>query len=221
MRSRTLSFVLAAALGLMASSCGGGDDLGSERADQVRAAALEAGLPENVADVLALAARGTTATYRITYAGTDGAEVVVSQDPPDHRLDVVTGGVVVESRVLRDGVGYRCQLEEGATLDCERSEAAVDAPGAFTDVALDRFVEELADGADRFDISVEDRSIAGVDATCLVTAPKAGTPIDGEGPGVDTLCLSPEGVQLLTDAGGERVVASDYSTEVAPDAFEL
>src|SRR3546814_1493111 len=75
-------------------ACGGDEgtaELGSDRADQVREAAIEAGLEPEVADVLALAARGTTATFRATYNGSDGASVVVSQAPPDHRFAVVVG----------------------------------------------------------------------------------------------------------------------------------
>lgn len=202
-----------------------GDALGDERADQVRTAALESGLPEGVADVLALAARGTTATYRVSYPGTEGAAIVVSQEPPNHRIDIVAGEVVVESRVVRDGISYRCTLDGepavGTPLDCQRQGSAVDAPGAFTDEALDELARSLADSTDRFDLNVEDRTIADTSATCLVTAPKAGTPIDGEGPGVDTMCLSPEGAQLLTDSGGERVVADTYSTEVPEGTFEV
>lgn len=211
---------------LAACGDGDGDDaLGEERADQVRAAALDAGLPEDVAGVLALAARGTTATYRVTYPGTGGAAIVVSQEPPNTRFDVVAGDVVVESQVVRGGVSYRCTAPSGGApgdpLDCSRRDAAIDAPGVFTDEALAAFAEALAASTDRFDLSVEQRTIADTPATCLVTAPKAGTPIDGSGPGVDTLCLSPEGAQLLTDSGGERVVADTYTTEVPEGTFDV
>jgi hypothetical protein len=68
---------------------------------------------------------------------------------------------------------------------------------------------------------VETRTIAEVPATCLVSVPKAGTPIDGEGPGVDTICLSDDGAQLLVDSAGERVVAAAYRTEVPDRTFEI
>src|SRR3546814_17601158 len=85
-------------------ACGGDEgtaELGSDRADQVREAAIEAGLEPEVADVLALAARGTTATFRATYNGSDGASVVVSPAPPDHRFDAVVGDRAVERRGIR------------------------------------------------------------------------------------------------------------------------
>ena len=85
--------------------------MADDRADQVRDAAREAGLPDDVADVLATAARGATATFQVTYAGTEGARFVVSQEPPDHRVDVIAAGKIVESRVLRDGTAYRCDLD--------------------------------------------------------------------------------------------------------------
>lgn len=221
-----LTAVTASMIASLAAGCGdGGSDLGSERAEQVRSAAIDAGLPDEVADVLALAARGSRATYRVTYAGTGGGSVVVSQEPPNQRLDVVAGDVVVESRVVRGGITYSCSADDtpeaGEELDCERTSAAIDAPGVFTTEALDEFSDSLVGSTDRFDLTVEERTLAGVEATCLVASPKAGTPIDGTGPGVDTLCLSPEGAQLLIDSGGERLVADSYTTEVPEGTFEV
>jgi hypothetical protein len=218
-----LPLVLAAALVVAVAACG--DDSGSvadQRADQVRAAAEAAGLPEDVADVLALAAQGPTATFQVTYAGTEGATLVVSQAPPDRRVDVIAAGTVVESRVLRDGVAYRCDRGEGsdAELTCERAAGDLDAPGAFTEDALDAFTEQLAASVDGLELTVEERTIAGADATCLVTQPRTGTTIDLEGPDAETLCVSPEGAQLLVDAGGDRLVADSYTTEVPEGTFE-
>src|SRR3546814_12133645 len=68
---------------------------------------------------------------------------------------------------------------------------------------------------------VEDRTIAGAEVTCLTTAPKAGTPIDGTGSGADTICLSAQGAQLLTDVGGERLIADTYATAVPAGTFEV
>jgi hypothetical protein len=54
-----------------------------------------------------------------------------------------------------------------------------------------------------------------------VTTPKAGTVLDGTGPGTDTLCLSPEGAHLLVDSDGERVVADAYTTDVPDGTFDV
>lgn len=223
MRSTALAATLV--LGLVVGACGGARDVTAERVEQVRAAAERAGLTEEVAEVLALAARGATATYQVTYAGTDGAELVVSQAPPDRRIDVVTAGLIVESQVVRKGVAYRCALPEGGragdVLACTRTHGAVQLPGTFTEEALSAFTDELIASVDELALSVETRTIAEVEATCLVAAPTAGTALDGTGPGVDTICLSAEGAQLLVDAGGERVVASGYSTDVPEGTFDV
>lgn len=223
---RRTPLLAAALVGLLASACGDdADRVTSDRVAQVRAAAAEAGLSEEVTDVLALAARGTTATFQVTFDGTDGAQVVISQEPPNRRVDVLTTGLVVESQVVRDGVAYSCELPESASpgdaLTCERTTGAVLTPGAFTDEAVTAFTEELIASADAFDLSIEERTIAEHDATCLVAAPRAGTPLDGSVSSVDTICFSNEGAPLLIDSSGQRQVASGYSTEVPEGTFEV
>lgn len=218
---RTLALLLALSLGAGACGDDDGGSVAEARGAQVRTAARAAGLPDEVAEVLALAAEGSLATYRVTYAGQDGAQVVVSQAPPDQRVDVLAAGTVVESRVLRDGIAHACRLDDAGELRCERAAGGIDVPGAFTDDALDAFTRQLAASLDSLDLTVEARTIAGVDATCLVSAPVAGTPLDGSGPSTDTLCLSREGAQLLLDAGGERLVAHGYTTEVPDETFDV
>lgn len=214
-------------MALALGSCGGekADDVTDERVEQVRQAALDAGLSEDVAGVLALAAKGATATFQITYAGADGAGITVSQEPPNRRVDALTAGLIVESQVVRDHVGYLCDLPDdgqpGDPLDCHRTQGAIPAQGTFTDEALDTFTEKLVGSVGAMDLTVEARTIADVEATCLISAPKAGTPIDEATPGVDTICLSAEGAQLLVDAGGERVVAATYSTNVPEGTFDV
>lgn len=223
---RRTPLAVALLLGLLTPACSGtGNQVTRERVDQVRAAARAAGLSDEVTDVLVLATKGTTATFQISYQGTGGASVTVSQQPPNRRIDVLTAGLVVESQVVRDGVAYRCVLPEGAragdSLDCDRTQGALPASGAFREDALTTFTDELLDAADRFDLSVETRTIADTAATCLVVAPKAGTPLGGTGPGAETICLSPDGAQLLVDAGGERAVADAYSTAVPEGTFDV
>jgi hypothetical protein len=215
-------------VGLTLGACGGGGpSAGDQRADQVRQAAREAGLPREVADVLALAARGSTATFQITYAGTEGATLVVSQEGPNRRVDVVSGSAIVESRVLRDGVGYRCEPATGTaakpgTLTCRRAAGDLGATGTFTDAAITTFTKELAASRSSLDLTVKRRTIAKAEATCLVSAPKGGTPLDGtDDPSADTLCVSAEGAQLLVDGDGERLVAAAYTTEVPDGTFDV
>lgn len=210
---------------LVVGACGDDDGVTAQREEQIRDAAREAGLEDDVADLLALAARGTTARFQVTYEGTGGAALVVSQEPPNHRVDVLTAGLVVESQVVRKGVAYRCDLppdgRPGDDLDCRRTDGALEVPGAFTDAALATFTDEMLASARDFDLTVEERTVADVEVRCLVAAPKAGTTLTGSGPNVDTICLSDEGAQLLVDAGGQRVVATAYSTEVPEGTFDV
>jgi hypothetical protein len=215
-----------AAVGLLVPACGDdGPDLAQQRADQLRDAARRAGLPDEVADVLALAARGGTTTYQVGYPGEQGARIVVSQDPPERRFDVLQGDRIVESRVLHRGVAYRCEPDTGkgaatGALTCTRAAGAIDAPGTFTDESLTRFVDQVAASKDTLSMIVDRRTIAGARARCLTTTPKPGTPLDGTGPGTDVLCLSAEGAQLLVDHDGQRLVADHYETSVPRGTFD-
>jgi hypothetical protein len=231
---RSLRFaVLCAVLALVAvtAACGGGgSSAGDRRAEQVRAAATKAGLPDDVADVLALASRGPTATFRISYPGTDGAALVVSQQAPDRRVDVLSHGQVVESRLARHGVAYRCDVDTSAkagakgsyaALRCVRAAGDLPATGAFTTEALATFSKDLASSLDKLDLSVTHRTIAKTKATCLVSAPKPGTVLTGNDLSADTLCVSAEGAQLLVDAKGQRLVADSYTTSVPKGTFDV
>ena len=233
-----------AGLVVLTAACGrGGTSAGDQRAAQVQAAAVKAGLPQDVATVLSLASRGPTATFRISYPGTDGAALVVSQQAPDRRIDVVSHGQVIESRVSRHGVAYRCDVDTSApvatstttagsastapakgthgAMTCTRAAGDIPGTGAFTPEALSTFTKQLADSLTRLDLTVTHRTIAKAPVTCLVSAPKAGTPLTGNDPSVDTLCVSAQGAQLLVDAGGQRLVADSYSTHVPAGTFDV
>jgi len=194
---------------LAVAACSDEPSASDARTEQIRDVAEEAGLPDEVVDVLELAARGVDGTFQVTYPGDEGASIVISQAPPDRRLDIVVGDRVIESRVFRDGVGYRCTPPKGASdgsLDCTRSEGALDAPGAFTEEALRAFAGDLA-SADDLDLRVEERTIAETLASCLVA-------------GEETICLSDEGAQLLVDVGDDRLEASGYTTDVPRGTFD-
>ena len=65
--------------------------------------------PTTSRDVLELAARGVDGTFQVTYAGEAGASLVISQAPPDRRIDVVTGDRVGrEPGVPRRSAATRC-----------------------------------------------------------------------------------------------------------------
>jgi len=220
---RGVGVVVAAGL-LVVGACG--DDAGEvadERSVQVRTAALDAGLPAEVADVLALAARGGSATFQVSYPAADGTAIVVSQDPPDRRIDALEAGLIVESQVLVDGISYRCTLPDGGRagddLRCRRTSAALPGTGAFTEAALTRFTEDLAASLGTVELTVESRTVASTEVTCLVASPTGAE--EGAAAGPDTICVAGDGTQLLVDVGGERMVADGYSREVPEGTFEL
>lgn len=205
--------------------CGGDDDASAAREQQIREAGEEAGLDEEIIDVLVLAARGTTASFQVSYPGTGGASVVVSQDPPNRRVDVLSEGLVVESQVVRGEVAYRCDLRSGGRpgddLECVRTQGALAIPGAFNSAALAQFVDELVQSHDDYVLTVTDRRIAGVEARCLTASPRAAPDSTAPEAGGDSVCLSPDGAQLLVDVGGERVVADAYTERVPEGTFDI
>lgn len=216
--------LLPAALLVVASACGDDADevaaTGDERADQARAAALEAGLEDDVADFLALLARGDTATYEVRFPGpTEGTELVVTSRPPDRRVELLSEGATTEVRLVTDGQAYTCTpTEEEDELTCDRTDALVDPPGVFRAEALDGLSEALADQVDDYTFEIEVLPVAGIEARCLVTRLRSGREAPGLGAS-GTICASDEGAVVLVDQGGDRLEALDYSNQVRADAF--
>lgn len=209
-----LLFLLVAAL----AACGDeGSDVARARAEQAREAAIDAGLESDVADYLGLAARGDTATYRVTYPGpTEGTELVVTNRPPDRRVDVVVDGETTETRLAVDGQAYECRPGEG----CERTDAFVPAPGVFTEGAVEELRSSLLERTEDFVFEIQVQPVAGVEATCLVTRIRAGRERPELGSG-GTICLAPSGAVLLVDRDDERFEALDYEATVDDAAFRL
>lgn len=193
------------------------------RADQVGGAATEAGLPEDVAAFLADAAEGT-GTYRVVYEVADpegGAaqRVVVTQRPPERRVDVERADGTAEVTIGTAAQTTTC-ARTGADepFSCEPAGTPVD--GAFDPAVVDALRDALAEQADAYDFVVEDRTILGVAARCLVTTRRAGVD-DPDLGATGTLCTSPEGARLLTETPSGTLRAVEYATDVADDAFAL
>jgi len=219
--SRT-AVLLAAGLLAAGALAGCGDDdgtaeVGDRRAAQARRAAVEAGLDDDVADFLGLLARGDTATYEVRFPGpAEGTELVVRNRPPDRRVDVVQRDEVVEVRQVVDGEAFTCTRDEGGDLTCERTDALVEGPGVFTSGALEELAESLAARRTDYSFAIEEREVAGVGASCLVTTRKAGR--DDPALGAEgTICAAPTGVVLLVDQGTDAVEALAYADEVDPE----
>lgn len=218
------SALVALALGGGLAGCGDDADeisaTGDERAEQARAAALDAGLDDEVADFLGVLARGETATYRVRLPGpTEGTELEVTSRPPDRRVELIADGATTEIRLVTDGQAFTCTpVSDSDGLRCERTDVLVDPPGVFREGALDDLSRSLAERAEDYTFEIEAQSVAGVDARCLVTRLRSGREAPGLGAS-GTICASSEGAVLLVDQGGERLEAIEYSTEVDDDAF--
>lgn len=225
---------MAAGFALLVAGCGGdGDDemarTGDERFAQARSAALDAGLEEDVAEFLGLVARGDTATYQVRYPGpTEGTELVVTNRPPDRRVEVQADGVTTEVRLVTGGQAFECLPDSGADgeagegeepeLTCTRTDALAESPGVFRPEALDDLRDALADRIDDYTFAIETNAVAGIEARCLVTRLRSGRE-DPQLASSGTICASLEGALVLVDQGDQRLEALDYSTDVADDAF--
>lgn len=223
-RGAAVLVALASTVGL--SACAEDRDeiaaTGDQRAEQARSAALDAGLDDTVADFLALLARGETATYRVRFPGpSEGTGLEVTNRPPDRRVEITADGATTEVRLVTDGQAFTCtpSSEDGAgPPTCERTDALVEPPGVFRAGALDELSTSLAERAEDYTFDVEVLPVAGVDARCLVTRLRSGREAPELGAS-GTICASAEGAVLLVDQGGERLEATEYSTEVDDDAF--
>ena len=205
----------------LTAGCGDDPDAADERADQAREAARDAGLDDEVADFLALAGRGQLATYQVTYPGTEpGTSLVVANDPPDRRVDLVDDEVIVEVRMVLDGQAYECARDDEVDRirSCTRTDAVVEPPGLFDDEALEQLTTALTDRREDFTFEVVRRPIAGVEASCLVTEVREGRERPELGARGE-ICVSPEGALLRVDQSDESLEATDYTTDVPDNTF--
>ncbi|MGH9243399.1 MAG: hypothetical protein ACRD29_03590 [Acidimicrobiales bacterium] len=222
-RYTTAIAIAAVATVVSAAACGDDPDVGEQRADQVRRAAAEAGLSEEVQDFLVLAVGTADATFQVTYEiddQTGARRVVVSQNPPDHRLDVVLPDGTVDATIRLDDDAYQCR-QERSDWQCGRVEVPTPEAAIFDAIELANRADELAAGTDDYDFAVEGRTLLGVEARCLVTTLKPGHDTDPSRGDEGTLCLSPAGVVLLVDNVGTRQEATAYTTDVPDGAFDL
>ena len=204
------------------SGCGGS---GPSKAEQGRSIAEQAGLPKDVADFFALAAKGTQASYRVSLDTTDakGAklQVTTTHRPPDVRVDSFHADGTIDATLSVHGQRYECtrandQWQCGDLGPSSSSSDDVFGASAVS-LAIDRFRQRAAD----YDFRVDHRTIANVDATCLVTARKPGHDQDPSLGASATLCLSAEGAVLRAETGTGTLSASSYTTDIPADAFAL
>lgn len=208
-----------------AAGCGDDGPSASERReDQVAGAAEGAGLPADVTDFLADAAAGVDGTYQVAYDVADPAggtqRLTITQAPPDRRVEVdrpdgpdtVTIGTEEGTHECvrpTDDQPYTCELVAGAASE-----------GIFAEERIDALGAALSGAATSYTFAIEEQDVAGVDARCLVATRRA--EVEDPALGAEaTICLSPEGAQLLVDTPSGTLRAVAYAPVVPDDAFAL
>ncbi len=216
------------ALVASASGCGDGDDglgerardVGRRRAEQARATAEEAGLPDDVAALIADAAGAVGRTFTVTYDTGDGGRATLAQAPPRRRLVLARPGGVTRATLVNEQGSFACEQREGAWT-CLPSREPPPEVAAFAATDLERTIGSLSAARVTYDLRVEPRRLAGVEARCLVTERKpsaAGDPALGER---GTLCVAPSGAALAIDQPGQRLTAVEYADDADPATFIL
>ena len=178
------------------------------RENQARDVARKAGLSVPVQDFLALYATAANNTFSVTYGpSATGTSIVLLQDPPQRRVDVVAPPVTRSVFVTQQGT-YECSLQD-QKWTCQQSQQQEGPPGLLAPGDVDRTVAELKAGRTNYTFAVTTRKVANTDTRCLVTTPRPGV-----GGGGSTLCLSSRGAVLLAEGVGNPLRAVRYSTSV-------
>lgn len=216
----------------VATACGGGggdrdgatDAATAERADQVRSAANDAGLPAEVADLLADAAAVAGATFEVTYdlGGPSGGTAVLTQDPPRRRVDLHTqvGGDDVTRALITDRNETTVCERAAGRWTCRAGSSSDASPSAFGADQVEQVVGDLKTAKDSYTFRVAARDVAGAKARCLVTELRPGKQATADLGAKGTLCISAEGVPLLVETPAASLRALKYTTRVPGDAFD-
>lgn len=208
------------------AGCGSDDPTpGERRAEQASDAARQAGLDDEVADVIALAASSVDAIYRVAYDQSPAADggatrVVLTQRPPQLRVDTIEPDGDTTS-LIRDGNdSYQCRQTAGSWR-CHELGADPGELGAIDPEAVAAVVESLTERAEFYDFAVEERELIGIAAECLVTTRRPDAPDDAALGESATLCVTDIGAVLLAETPSGAVTAVEYATDVDDEAFEL
>jgi hypothetical protein len=207
---------------VVAAGCGGHSQT---KADQGRSIADAAGLAKDVSDFFALAASGTSATYRSTIETTDTSgkrlQVTTTQRPPDVRFDTFHADGTIDSTIVVGGHSYQCAMAANH-WDCgELSRPASTASEVFGPAAVQAAIDGFRSRADDYDFRVDDQKLAGVAARCLITTRKAGHEQDPSLGASARFCVSPEGAIVLVEVPSGSVAATEYTTSIPSNAFDL
>ncbi|MBV8387784.1 MAG: hypothetical protein JO155_13405 [Acidimicrobiia bacterium] len=185
------------------------------RENQARQVARDAGLSPAVQDFLALYAKASDSAFTVTYGPSQaGSNILLTQDPPLRRVDVVSQGLTRSVFVTRQGT-YDC-AQQDKQWACQQAQQQEGTPGLLAPADIARTVNELKAAQTNYTFAVTSRDIAGTGVRCLVTKPRPG--VTG---GSSTLCLSSLGAVLLVDGTGNPLQAVKYSTSVDDKKLRL
>ena len=186
-----------------------------KREKQARDVARSAGLSSGVQDVLGLYAKAADSAFTVTYGPSQaGSSIVLIQDPPLRRVDVVTGDITRSVFVTKQGT-YDC-AQQDKQWSCQQSQQQEGTPGLLAPQDIARTVEQLKAAKTNYTFAVTTRKIAGVGVHCLVTTPRPG--VSGGG---STLCVSSQGAVLLVQGTENPLMAVKYSTSVDDKKLRL
>lgn len=218
----------AAALLAAAAGCGSGGDglegkareVGRQRARQAAQVARDAGLSEDIASLIGDAAGAVGQTFTVTYDTGDGGRATLVQDPPRRRFDVVLPNGTTRTSLVNEAGAFSCEQQAG-TWTCAPSLDAPPDVGPFSASAMERTIGSLSSAQATFDLRVERRPVAAVDARCLVTERKPSAAADPALGERGVLCIAPSGATLLIDQPDQRLTALSYDDRTEAGAFEL
>lgn len=211
-----------------AAGCGGrgGDpeerarEAGRQRSRQAGEAAREAGLPEPVATLIGDAAGAAGRSFTVTYDTGDGGRATLVQAPPRRRFDVNLPGGIARTTLVNERGSFACEQRAGAWTCLPSSEPPPEV-GLFAATDLERTIGSLSTAQTTYDIRVERRTVAGIEARCLVTERKASAADD---PGLGergVLCIAPSGAPVAIDQPSQLLTATAYEDGADPRAFVL
>ena len=211
------------ALLLVATACGAHEDASQRtaagRERQARDLARRAGLSVDVQDFLARYAAASASHFEVTYAASaSGTTVVLVQDPPRRRVDLVTPPVTRSIFVTSEGT-FNCALEN-RKWSCQKSAQQESTPGLLSPTDIEREVSQLKAAKPNYIFKVSSRKLAGVSARCLAVTPRLGAAGAG---GRSDWCLSAEGAVLLFEgsANPNPLKAARYTTHVDGRRLQL
>jgi hypothetical protein len=213
----------AAICAVASSACGSHDDASDRtaagREKQARDLARRAGLSSEVQDFVASYAAASGHRFQVTYApSSSGTTVVLVQDPPRRRVDLVTPPVTRSIFVTKEGT-FNCALDN-QKWSCQKSAQQESTPGLLSPADVAREVSQLQSAKPDYDFRVSTRKIAGTSARCLAVTPRKGAAANATS---SQWCVSGEGAVLLFEGSGNAnsLRAVRYSTDVDERRLEL